>query len=177
MCAVQRPLGAYVGGAPLMDAEALIARFFHALPESERVWLALSCSLHIDNEPELITNGDDAVRWLARLFHNVCRAEQRFGRVLHLVSVIDFELSAFALTRMVAEAERRVRAGNDWDVRQGRWILQQRVPMLRDMIATWNDLRHHELDEAALWIYRDELHRRAREDASALLETAAQVVA
>jgi hypothetical protein len=160
-----------------MDAAAAVARFFANLPEAERVWLALSCSLHIDSEAALITDGDAASRWLARMFHDMCRTEQRFGRLLQLVAVIDFELSPFALTRLAGEAERRVRSGIDWDVRQGQRILQQRVPLLRHMIAAWNDLRRHELDEAALWIYRDDLHRRERQDARDRLEISAHVVA
>lgn len=164
------PRGEGVGVSSMIDAVAVLEDFFRRLDEVQRTWLALSCSAQLDDVPALICDGVEADRWVGRIFRDCRRMEQRFGKLVHVVAVLDFQLSPLALHRMAREAERMIRAGTTWDVQQGTFMLRERVPRLRRMIDAWRDLRLHELDDAALWMYRDALYRQERDEARQLLD-------
>jgi hypothetical protein len=139
-------------------AEALVA-FFSALHETDRAWLSLACNFQIDDEFVPIRSGDEALDWVSGFLAVNHRPLQKFTRLICLIAIIDFELSPQALARVTAEGRRLSENTADWVADQGRRMLQDTVPRMDRMIAKWADLRAHELDEAALWIYRDEQRR------------------
>jgi hypothetical protein len=80
--------------------------------------------------------------------------------LLQVIAILDFQLSPLSVSRTEARAQHMLESDNQWIVDRGREMLQATVPRLKNMASAWSDVRMHELDEASLWIYRDELERR-----------------
>jgi hypothetical protein len=102
-------------------------------------------------------SGAKAGRWLQNFLESPkTPPQQRFGRLLYLIALLDFELSPFSLSRLEARAHQ---LAESQAAEHGRRMLQDAVPQLKQLVQLWHDARTHELDEASLWIYRDELER------------------
>lgn len=146
---------------------AAIEAFFAGSTATGRLWLALACAGLVEDEARLIDSDDAACAWVAAYLRGTGRAERAFGRMLALVAAIDAELSGPALARLQAEAHGMACSGVPWLAEQGRRTLLHKAPLLRAMAARWRDLRANELDDAALWIWRDGLRLAQQAEADA----------
>jgi hypothetical protein len=141
-----------------------IRAFFAGLSDNNRAWLALSCSLQIDREFTAIKSATEADAWLDELLDDSKEPLRQFGRVIHLIAILDFELSSFALARKQMDAEALTRSSDEFITEMGRRMLHDTIPELNEFVGAWKDVRMHELDEAALWVYRDDMLRRDTEE-------------
>jgi hypothetical protein len=136
--------------------------FFAAIPEFRRAWLASVAAFRLTGEFPMLDSGDKADAWLQSFLVKPERPEQQFGRLICLIAVLDFELSPFALARVAAEADQMSRDEDEVVAAHGRQTLEHAIPELRQLVDQWKDLRKHELDEASLWVYRDEREHQRR---------------
>ena len=145
-----------------MGVPQAIRRFFFRIPEERRAWLTAICEFQINGGFPNFTSGADADAWLDD-FLNVKSPQHRFGRLICLIAILDFELSPLSLSRMQASAEIMAHAESQIAAKHGRHMLENAVPALRMLVDLWRDLRTHELDEASLWVYRDTAQFQERE--------------
>jgi hypothetical protein len=138
---------------------AAIFRFFADLSEDDRAWLALCCSFWMEEPFIVIKTATDADAWLQQFLNRPNRPRVRAAHLIYLIAILDFELSPFAFSRMEARAHWMSESEKDFIADQGRKMLQDIVPRLSGMVDVWKDVRTHELDEASLWVYRDEAQR------------------
>ncbi|HTW36676.1 MAG TPA: hypothetical protein VMD53_18810 [Rhizomicrobium sp.] len=140
---------------------ASLATFFSALAPNDRAWLAISCSMQLDGNYRHVEDGQGAANWFEQYFASASDPELRFGRLIALLAVIDFELSETAIARTAARAQRMTTRSDEFLAKTGHDMLQDMLPRLVAMSEAWRDARDHQLDEAALWICRDEIQRLA----------------
>jgi hypothetical protein len=138
-------------------SDALLA-FIAKLSNDDRSWLSLVCSAYVDDDAELESHSPDKAReWFRAYLDGATSPLRRFGRLTYLIGLFDFELSPFAIARIVARNEQMTRGANKQLAATARRTLRETVPRLSGMASAWKDVRTHELDEAALWIYRDNM--------------------
>ena len=138
--------------------------FVDQLTGHDRTLLAVACSRQLEDTSALPGSGSEAASWFARHLANATHAEQRFGKLVCLIAIIDFELSPFALGRFAARAEHMTLSESEWIANQGREMLRDRLPRLKAVSDAWRDVRLHELDEASLWDYRDRMQAQGMEE-------------
>ena len=138
---------ASTSGAP----HALVA-FFDALSEDRRTWLATVCESQINGVAKIFSVAEVSA-WLQNLLFPTVPLH-RFGRLITLIAILDFELSPLALARLRAQAESMASRPNLATAAQK---LDNVIPEVGQMIEKWRDLREHELDDASLWVYRDSM--------------------
>jgi hypothetical protein len=151
-------------------AESIIA-FFASIPTEQRELLLLRCAVQLDDRINYFKEMSEANSWLNAFLESADdeRALRHFAKVLCFVAILDFELSPYALGRLVAMHERLIERdfkSPDSDGRiaeMSRRTLRDTVPQLKKIVDDWRDVRDHELDEATLWVYRDEMEQRHRE--------------
>jgi hypothetical protein len=141
-----------------------VRTFFSALADNDRAWLVLSCSLQIDREFRAIKSPTEADAWLDELLADSKKPLRQFGRLIHLIAIVDFELSPFALSRAEVDARSMMQSADEFVSSRGRRKLHELIPALKEMVDSWKDVRMHELDEASLWVYRDDMLRRDTEE-------------
>jgi hypothetical protein len=136
-------------------SDALLA-FIAKLSNDDCSWLLLVCSAYVDDDVELESHSPDKAReWFRAYLDGATSPLRRFGRLTFLIGLFDFELSPFAIGRIIARNEQMTRSANKQVAETARRTLRETVPRLSDIASAWKDVRTHELDEAALWVYRD----------------------
>jgi hypothetical protein len=139
--------------------------FFAAIPAEERALLLTICARQIDANIRYFEYAGDADQWLQNFLDLTTEtaAIRHFAKTLWLIAILDFELSPFALGRLMVTNQHIIEQGersNDPDsllARTSRRVLHDRVPLWKTFGENWRDVRTHELDEASLWVYRDEM--------------------
>ena len=139
--------------------DALLA-FIATLSNDDCSLLSLACAAYVGDDAEDESHSpENAKGWFEAHLHGATTAPlQRFGRLVQLIALLDFELSPFAIWRIVVRNEQIARTDKDERLAPtARRILRETVPRLSEIGSAWKDVRTHELDDAALWIYRDNM--------------------
>lgn len=160
-----------------MDGSASqLLSFFSSIPKPRREVLILQCASQLDQTLEYFKDAEAADSWLRRYLDSTRekRGRHHFGKVVSLIAVLDFELSPYALSRLIAMYEHFIfQEANSPDkplTEMARKTLRDTVPELKKIADAWQDVRRHELDEASLWVYRDEMQRQDREETRKLID-------
>src|SRR5579863_2832726 len=151
----------------------VIRAFFHALNEENLVVVALSCAYQLEGVSR-IRNGRGAKKWLENYISDELTPRLRFGRVISLMAILDFELSHFALSRNVVTQEMIAEMGDERLAKTAREMLSTKIPALRKLVDAWQALRENELDEASLWVFRDAMQAQARGEIGEFLDKLAR---
>src|SRR4051812_19939838 len=77
--------------------------FFAALSEDRRTWLATVCEFQINGVAKILSVAE-ADTWLQNFLFPTLPLH-RFGRLVTLIAILDFELSPLASARLAAQAE------------------------------------------------------------------------
>jgi Holliday junction resolvase len=166
------PRQAGKGGANPIET---LRSFFASIPDDARALLILCCARQMDSSVGFFNEVTQADHWLKTFLDSASEpnAMLHFGKVIWMIAVLDFELSPSALSRLVALHQHTInqeglspdRAGQPSRLEEmSREMLRDKVPQLKKQNDAWRDVRMHELDEASLWIYRDEMRQRNMED-------------
>jgi hypothetical protein len=132
--------------------------FIANLSDDDCSLLSLACSAYIDDDAELEMHSPHKAKgWFQAYLDGATNPLHRFGRLTCIIGLLDFELSPFAIARIVARNEQVTQAANKRLAATARRTLQETVPRLSGIASAWKDVRTHELDEAALWVYRDSM--------------------
>jgi hypothetical protein len=160
-----------------MTPSEILRRFFSSYAPEQRDWLTLSCARQIDRDVVCFQTTEEGDRWLATFLSEAAEPDpmRRFGRAIWLIAILDFELSPFALSRLeakhrhVMESSRADGAENLAKMSEG--FLRERLPRFQKMASAWKETRANELDEASLWIFRDEMKDLAWDETSRQLRS------
>jgi hypothetical protein len=137
--------------------DALLA-FITTLSNDDYSLLSLACSPYIGGDAEVESRSPEKAKdWFGAHLHGAMTPLQRFGRLVQLIALLDFELSSFAIGRIVARNEQIAQNANEQLAATARHTLHETAPRLSEIASAWKDVRMHELDDAALWIYRDSM--------------------
>jgi hypothetical protein len=145
--------------------------FFSSIPADERALLLTICARQIDADVSSFEEASDADQWLQKFLDPSTEtiAIRHFAKTLWMIAILDFELSPFALGRLITMHQHIIEQesqSSDPDSRlaeMSRQMLRDRVPLLKNFGENWRDIRMHELDEASLWVYRDEMRQQDME--------------
>lgn len=142
-----------------MSPPELISDFFRKLDENDRSLLATACMYQLSETMLPIRSGEDGQTWIDQFLSSAAHQHQQFGKVIQLLGILDFELSPFDISRRQARAQHMIDGPHEgpeqnFIIEAGRHMLTV-IPRLERLSARWQELRQNELDQAALWIYRD----------------------
>lgn len=136
-----------------------LINFFQRLPDAAVQGVVIGLVFQIDGNPGgNIKTARDARNWVRGWLDDAARRDANilFGRLVWLVALLDFELSDHALRMRRARALKMLHDHPD-DAefyRNGvRWVTDSFEPT----VSAWRDARTHELDNAALQVFRDHL--------------------
>lgn len=160
------------------DPAKSLDTFFASMPVEPREWLLLRCAVQLDAGMIYFKKYEEADAWLKIFLDPAAesRAIRHFAKVLCLVAILDFELSPYALGRLIAmhehiiEQELRSAESDGRLADMSRRTLRDTIPQLKTIGDGWRDVRTHELDEASLWVYRDEMQQRDREATARMID-------
>lgn len=140
----------------LTPVDALL-QFLSSRSERDREWLLVKLSFELDEKVQAPEKLGDIGKWLTTYLYPGVRHSLKFGRLVGIIAFLDFELSSPALARSQGMAEGMAQSDQDWMSAQGKNMLDDIVPRQMALSEAWRDARTHELDEASLWIYHDDL--------------------
>jgi len=138
-------------GAGVTNPNDILRRFVAHLGKDEREWLTVACAYQTEGESVFIARGLAQPDWFDLFLDAATEPEQKFGRVLWLIAILDFELSDLAIGRLAARWGRLATPDQK--------APQEAIRRMKRLSDSWKDVRTNELDEAALWVYRDEAQR------------------
>jgi hypothetical protein len=139
---------------------AAIVKFFASLDEDDRVWLTCICTYNMEDEYKVIKTTDDANEWLLKFLTDPKRFRVKCSRLIFLIAFLDFQLSPLMISRVSARASWMMLSKQELIAKEGQQMRDNFMPRLERLTYAWRDVRSNELDEASLWVFRDEAEDR-----------------